>query len=329
MHDFLNVAFSDVRWLEDMEDPSTSVSVVLNALNAPPPEENQPSRDELAVWLKPFADSAALPRHNAINKWRKSPSVGFDWPQFGESRLSEISAKRLLERAAEYEKIGRVVGAQLDELNAATNLAVTLTPPSSPRESTSDFAEIRIVIASTGAIQNNIKFARKPSELDERRFELAIKKGVRFTPKSRSQVEGFVLLNNSNEIELAVCYISPEVLDTRLLKPLVSECLIRALGLPSLSLSTVPSLLGSWNAALDSISKTDTLDGSDATEAVGKKDWNAVFREYAVQSEAPDPHPRRYDVVMLRLLYCPSIKPGFDKNMTLLTLGKTKECKIN
>lgn len=77
---------------------------------------------------------------------------------------------------------------------------------------------------------------------DENHFIAAVK----FTPKSRTEVDGFFVPGASGEIKHAVCHINPALPD-EMTVALVDECLVRGLGLPGSLKHGQSSLLGSWN----------------------------------------------------------------------------------
>ncbi|WP_457811908.1 hypothetical protein [Sinorhizobium meliloti] len=325
--DFSNVAFSDVRWLEDSEDASNSVANILDAVRGTQRPDSLKSQTSLVGWLEPFAELTHLPKHNVINKWATVPSVGFDWPRNGEDRLSAAAMKRHSELADEYAKIADIVAKTVPALSKATGLPITATTIEDPVETTPNFAAIRIVIAETGPVRNAIKYLRKPFDQDERRFELRLAKAVRFTPEARAQVEGFLLVSEQNEIKGAVCYVSPQIVDTELLAPLVSECLVRALGLPSLSKTNDDALVGQWNALLASISKVQHLDGLDATLTSGlKRTWDNEFSKYLASNPVKISGVTAYDKLMLSILYCNTVKPGMDKNTAIAAIANDENC---
>ena len=99
---------------------------------------------------------------------------------------------------------------------------------------------------------------------------------VHFTPYLKQQVDGFFISNSKNEIGMSFCFISSHH-DVELIKSLVSECLLRSLGLPDLSNKNPSSLLGFL-----------------------RKDSNdpgiSLFTDY--------------DLSIIKMLYSPKIKPG-------------------
>lgn len=70
-----------------------------------------------------------------------------------------------------------------------------------------------------------------------------------FTPGLNSQVRGYFISNDSNEIQWAICYIWTGH-ENAMLEKLTQECLARSLGIPNFFISDPMkpmSVLGLWN----------------------------------------------------------------------------------
>jgi hypothetical protein len=134
-------------------------------------------------------------------------------------------------------------------------------------------------------------------------FEEFIFGSVPFTPSATRQVEGYFVPNNDNTIGFAVCKISPDH-DIQIQKSLITECFIRALGLPDASLTADNSALGIWNQE------------SNRERIVTA---NPVSEYLPIQLT-------EYDAFMLSLLYCPEIHPGMNRYDVLFSLYHSDVC---
>lgn len=155
---------------------------------------------------------------------------------------------------------------------------------------------------------------------------------VPFTVKAKGSVYGFLLPDpETNNIEKAVCLIDP-TLSESVMRHLVNECLVRAMGLPEMSKVSEESYVGKWNHRMDSSLKivADAKDQEEVTSWL-KKDQNRKtegFLQKTLSFLTPDDravdfaeglHP--YDRFMLSLLYCQKLKSGMNVYAVLNVLS--------
>lgn len=143
---------------------------------------------------------------------------------------------------------------------------------------------------------------------DERRFPNAI----RFTRNEKSQVEGYLLLDRYGNINNAVCKIWWNHSEA-MVRALVTECLVRALGLHNVSGLVNDAVVSDWNRAHDKYGRIpakgwdwtdfepEQIDISDVAkwrDAVDARTDHSMLRD----SFSP------YDELMVRALYDSRIK---------------------
>lgn len=325
---FLKTAFSNTLWLENSELQWTIIADLLRD------ETGRPKVRDPDSWAYRFvAPSSGYPKHNVINKWaEKTVHVGIGWPVFTGSMFDFY-----VQPSSVYPQfLPEIIKGVIDEIKNKTGVMLRFAPPNSDLEKTKDFARIRIVPIESTGLNNNFKsfisnmqpgvHGHGPPLLLER-----LVGGVEFTPYSRSQVDGFILPNPDNTIGLAVCRISNTVKDKQYVTALVTECLLRSLGLPSLVEDMYASFrhesfLGPWNRDMDTVSKRPYLDGHFAF------DVNAAH-EVSTHSQLPQKIQEatasisitQFDALMVSLLYSPKVKPGMDKISALLALMHDRE----
>lgn len=348
--DFLNIAYSETRLAE--------------ALSTYPIPEN--IQQEIDAKLQPewFAqlvhpDTSDL-RLNTLHKWTQRIRISVQWP-YGLNVWppfdNPLPADHFLDAL-----IADHVNMLLPELAKTTGLNISFM--SRDAESEGNFANIRIVYKSQFcSFVNSFKetncepwsalagygyhppahrtfhhwLTMKGHELDLWRTIIP------FTPDRRAQVDGMFFLDGNNNIDFAVCTIltiQPETM----IRALITECLLRALGLPGIASiedeQVLRSALGPWNTRHEPYALLDYLDGARANERgmslddffseeiLKKEIWKDVnrpswwtnsgkslarFRDEITKSENLPAEPTAYDLFMLRLLYQPSMQSGMDK----------------
>lgn len=384
---FIESAFSDFVWGEDTSPGGRKVSAQAtqksdrkfsNSVDARKVEADYPgSAEKRYPWMagffnRPYED---LPRVGALNKWPSSiVRVGIDWPVYGldlseaDVTAGETNKKMLLRQTsyasayqAVYNKIEKSIEKAMPEIEAASGLKLVFNKPFSEEERSEDYARIRIIPVSYLEQRNFFKFykhdpfSRYSGKVSTERFgildqEYRLYGGVPFTPYVRSQVDGYFLPDNKNQILFAVCKVSPLV-NTEILTALISECLMRALGLPE-EIKESKTLLGLWNSEYDAYSKLLSLDG-DSAYYEEEIDQEGLFKKYGhdrrlylseeakasfaslrsrtfYPEEGDFPHIKKpinaellqseYDRFMLSLLYCDALKPGMNRAEALQVL---------
>lgn len=313
---FLQVAFSDTLWLEN----STNATVVISDLLE---DEYSQKIHNPNSWAYRFVDpSKGYPKHNVVNKWtEKVVRVGIGWPAF----TGDMFDYFVKPSSAVPQFLPQIIRDVVANIKKKTGVDLRFTPPNSDLETTEDFARIRIVpIGSTGLknhfksfisdMQPGVHGHGKPPLIER------LIGGVEFTPYSRSQVDGFILPNPDNSIGLAVCRISNSVTEKNVVTALVTECLLRSLGLPSAEKYVIDSFLGPWNRAMDPFSKVPYYDGHKAYVRRMHLDYSQAGLPKKIQAATANASITQFDALMVSLLYSPAVEPGMDKISALLAL---------
>lgn len=280
--DFTNIAFSNALWLGNTIQPWA----IIDDLAGP---QGWPHGSELDA----FGNPVPMPRHDAISKWTHNVvTIGiYDShdPLVGRDALNSF-----------YKLVQQQVEELAPSIAESTHLTLKLLPIIDERQKGAVYADVRLFpVASTG-LKNRFKVLwRHPDALtDQARDEAVFFGGVPFTAAARSQVDGVLQPDLDNSLKFSMCKISSTLGDP-MERALLTECVVRALGLPELSqiagyqCSPSPvgdaqgvrtrivdhhcyvrspkalgpeqkSVLSDWNREQDSQSKTMLHDGRDA-----------------------------------------------------------------
>lgn len=299
--DFTNVAFSGTLWLENEVPPWRSVTLIEEALSK----------------------SSIIPRVHVINKWKDDIIVGIGWSHTL-SYLNGLDQKASLSYLEEYGiQVKQLTQDIFPELEKLTGLRFRFVSPMEESK-TNIVANVRIIPTSHTFLHNRYKMANSLhpdiNSHDRVTSYLARQVGfVPYTPYSRSQVDGYFTPRADNSISEAVCRISVLAQGT-MLNSLISECLVRALGLPSLSKLSHKSLLGNWNEIADKQSRIPSDEGKAAF------DFGHGEEKYPPPLPSSPPSLLGYDKKQIELLYCPALKAGMDKITAVSALIKNPEC---
>lgn len=265
-----------------------------------------------------------LPKHGVINKWELDKiKIGFQFPLAKKTYdLREITDHRIDEIKAAAQKA-------IPEIEKYTGLKFEVTDGLD--------AQILILPAAYNRIRNYFKYSRTRHHHDSTIFayESIIFGKVEFTPKSLSQVDGYLIANDDNSIGMAICRIFPYS-EEKMLERLVQECLVRSTGLPGMAKNFNKTILGNWNRAHDAFSLRDTVKRT----SEDKVKLSPKYENVSVEKENfPDHYPSEltnwddvpdgitdYDAAMMKLLYCPVIKSGMDVNEAAYNLYNNEEC---
>lgn len=348
---FLRAAFPVYTRLDEDDDSSFT----------PRPKEKVPTArlptQQIPAWLWEYAQrEKGTPKFDAISRWAQediSIAVGLPPP----NPLSE-------EEHALYSKVKPVFSQMRQNLEAATGRKLHLLSPGNfgfrRQETESKHAKIRLV-APTHWFPPYNKFKRFGLQRgqsilvtrishDHPGYNLGYVErfmwdAVRFTPRARAQVEGYFVTDKDNNIEFAVCYLWPRHGEP-LLQTLIAECLLRAMGLPEMTLKDKSSLLGHWNPAHDGRSKRFLLDGADANrpdpddiemkaaEAAGDTErskalWRRLYNNFlnglTDEKAVPPLSMSAHDKTMLKILYCRHLKNGMGRYEAIETLMQHKD----
>lgn len=323
--DFLRIAFSDAIWNEDAGDKH--FPLLLDRFNR---EYQQLSEEELSKryrhkkaidpWIADYLYYPnGWPKHGVVNKWTGEISIGIGWPNYsftpdGRKLMGSPYAERLTDA---QDVVVDQVNMLLPDVHKVTGLPAVFVPPDSPRDSSENFARIRIVPVEYTDLRNFFKTLRYYSPKSEdwhiRENEYSLWAAVPFTPESRSQVDGYLLPNPDNTLGMAVCKVVPNV-GEQLLRALVSECILRSLGLPGQSRLLEETLVGPWNRRFDAVSLVPRYEGAKAValSEIGVSREQLLPSELIADGEFPAALSG-YDKLVASLLYCESIEPGMSK----------------
>lgn len=326
--DFTNVAFSSSIWLENSSD-ATSVLAPIKAYSV----EDRHKRKTSETWVSEYIHRPkGLPAHDRIVKWNKPVGVGIGWPIFGTGNSDDWKPSSSVLDLAE-DQIKKL----LPDLRTATGLPIEFIPSTDSREKTKEFARVRIVFIPTTNLWNHFKVLNvfPNSTVENWHYQLNSRYvgAIPFTASSKAQVDGFLLPNADNTLGLAVCRIL-STLPQNIMRTLISECLVRSMGLPELSRLSTKALVGPWNSAYD---RTEKLPATDADAIVwpGMRDKTlAAEKFYATlpPAEGSVEHSgalTEYDKTLLSLLYCAAIKSGSDKYGVMAALVSHPNCFSN
>lgn len=179
-----------------------------------------------------------MPKYGVVNKWnKKNLDVTFGWtllefPKWS-NHITEIQKEYL-------ERMNPIIQNSISDMNKNNIIAFNYISPVDVKN------PVQIHILPYKKVYQNIN--PKLEQLDYHfednmsYFEEYLRGGVRFTPGLANQVDGYFLSDESNQIQLAVCYININNSD-EIIKSYISECLLRATGLPEV-IASQKGLLG-------------------------------------------------------------------------------------
>lgn len=268
-------------------------------------------------WLYPHIyPDRGLPKLMAVNKWVHPIRISFGMPNDGQSflspdkrsskaraidsRYSIRSSEDFLE-SSQFQEIWKGVSANFESLSQSTGLDIRFI--SKEDISKGSWSNVRINFRDD---PEENSYDLEAAGFGEKNFvsmrslqTTYMKTGFKFTSESERQVEGYILSNHKNEIEMAVCYLSKEH-SPEMLKNLLSECIIRSLGFPSGF---------SWAIARDTnLPKSYIGFWNDQQKWSGEK---SMLRNVIEELE-PLPTLSEFDMYLIQTLYNPKIKPGMD-----------------
>lgn len=308
--DFLDVAFSERFWNEDAEKKGEGgFAKVIDSyrvenwnLNDAKIKDMYDTQRRYLPWLADHVYRPdGLPAYGVIHKWDAALTIGIGWPAFsgqtrpeydtaqGRSPFSESEAREF------YEVAAKIVDELIPVIEETTGLSANLIAPTNAKETTEDYARIRI-IPTTRKVSSR-SWARVPSsEWMPQHSEVYLWGAIPFEVLNPKLIDGYILPKKTRGIELAVCKISTSASE-ELFKALVAECLVHALGLPA-RFQLQPELNSIFGDGFEGASSDDF-----------------VF------DEIPE-----YDRRLISLLYCPAVKSGMDKNEVFQLLISDDRC---
>ena len=278
------------------------------------------------------------PKFAVLNRWKKDMRVGLE--------LNDISDQ------GHHKKLLLEMSPHIQSLSEA------ISPLSGRKivfigEVNDCLADVDICISITDAFSEDNRFkAFKNKEtghyvpISDQGFyslENFFSDAVQFTPTSKSQVRGYFISDNQNNINFAACQIWP-YMDTGMMKALMTECMLRSMGLSDLVLGSNSSALRAWNKAYDAHVSIDFMYGEEqnnleilllksasAEEADDilakwkKKQEDEKFLAKMKDVKLPE-LLSDYDRQMLKLLYCSEISAGQDAYQVIHTLYNSGAC---
>lgn len=285
--DFIRIAFSKYIWPEVTPFKSVDHGNVWSYFQS----SKEKSLIPFFSWAEEFViRGSGRPKFDALNKWQSDIRVGFGWPKYDDRKVKK-------EELSKYNKpIIDHIELILPDIRDATGLNLKVVPLNS--ETVNNPANVRVVLVDSDFIKASLEpKANKTSKVLPVRsigdFRSQLSDAVRFTPFSDKKVEGFFVSNKSNEIEYAACVIGNK-LHENVIKGLISECLLRVLGLPEMSKTDSSAILG-----------------------------GRVVNEAKVLETVK---PTAYDLGMLSLLYCDALRPGMTRYLAINTLFENGTC---
>lgn len=301
--EFLNVSIPSNLW---MQDDGNHFAGIFTATEL---SDQVKAREDFGLtkqYLKEFwAPNHKLPTYGAITKWDKKEILiqyGWPWEQIADEATASIN-----------EGLSRAIPA----IKEASGLNLRVVSGQS--------ADIILLPTST-ELKDDRSSTYKVSKFRDRHgndswwFKKSINGGIEFTPNSDQSVDGFMLADKSNNIKQAFCFI-PTKLDKGALEYLVSECLVRAMGLPGFLSSADEALLG--RAKIGKTSANSNYPRDNVGNIKISEKASALFAKSGLSNKTP---VSELDYLLIQTLYCHDLKPGMDKNAIAGILMRDRKC---
>ncbi|HEX2752712.1 MAG TPA: hypothetical protein VHP34_06340 [Alphaproteobacteria bacterium] len=265
-----------------------------------------------------------MPPLGILHKWPGDITVGVSWPLYDSmTDYDDAKYKIMADNRSrfsrmtdvQYGKIRNIVEPLLPEMRQLTGRNVTFVPKGDPREKTAEFARLRIVLTtySYHLKRPRLGLGNMHSHTVED-YQGYFTSAVNFTPDSRAQVDGFFLTDDKDDIRFAVCYVNPDVGEV-LLKALIQECLVRAMGLPEFQGIEEGSILANWNSDFEPPSDFAQDFNKEFMPRYVKGLPHAKGNPFPVEFVDERKIPKGlsdYDRGLLRALYCDALQSGMD-----------------
>lgn len=165
---------------------------------------------------------------------------------------------------------------------------------------------------------------------------------IEFTPFSKAQVDGFLLLNDDGSIHSARCHIWRGH-TAAMIENLIQECLLRSMGLTNLSKHSDAQLLKNWNVNQEQYSSTQREHGEKVIYHHGGKLGGEMYKVPVYRakqynqsstinnlnwwSKAVEERGQQgtlayseYDLLLLTLLYHKNIKAGMTREGAIMSV---------
>lgn len=347
IEDFINIAFSEKDW-PTIKKGNSAPSFRLTFEKFAHPEKISPTFSEYLYRHK------GMPNREGLYKWnRKHVGVGFNWPVYP----SDSACGNHCSFGWPYRKgdpdlydnanrdINKHINAVIPELEKVTGLDMRLQMEKDDVEKTEDYARIRIIYTLQNLQKNFFKMQRFEKGVRGPEYspfrELPINESdllgaVSYTTDVRSQVDGYLLPEAANSLGMAVCEIMPFV-GIDMMKALLTECLLRALGLPDIAKNNNRASLANWNTEYDAYSKLEELDGrKKAIKDDTRFPCNDCLENEPIPYGGKFPKVDKdlkpfmalsdYDKMMAKILYCTELKIGMGKEQVRDVLTRDNMC---
>jgi hypothetical protein len=297
--DLTNAAFQDSLWLSDTNKPWQVVSSYRRYLDTKARFEADGELLHHNNWWNIYTDRlSGLPESGAINKWNKEAiEVNFGFYDYldmgaGSDQFEGIESDRV-------PVIMEHLRGVLVQIEKSTGISLRVgegIADKNPERLSGIFISPVLTVGSGSDVRPIYYNKNVTSESYIVQLEDSFVGLVPFAPESRFGVEGFLATDEANRIEMALCRIPSRLDDPRFLT-LVTECMVRSMGL-------VGTTMGDYASMLKQRDRLDDLD--------------RLAEDTSVIPE--------FDSELLRALYCAEVKPGMGKNETLLSLLNSSDC---
>lgn len=359
---FIRVAFSELPWNSDMTPEHREL--MYERFFGPEPElwptaKSSSASEERIPWFKPhLGENLKLPLNprNVLNRWDgMSITVGIDWPRYSEPEPkthwernahpgymenNPNTAYSIKDAASFYPKFTEIIKKQLSPLSDATGADIRFIEPTDKTDRSRSYATIRIIPGASASASHALQMPIHGFHPET--YEKTLFNGVLLESVTRSYVYGYLLPDSSLSLDLAICKVDPTLKDV-MLAALVHECLVRTLGLPSMS-ENEESILSYWHSRPEErlnfgrysfesggqIIESSSFEGDDERyDAKGKHDEAQKVRKSTQWISLKQPFGKKIpklDLVMLSFLYCPALKSGMTPEEARAVLQKSEAC---
>ncbi len=361
IENFINVAFSELPWNSDMTPEDREL--MYQRFFGPRPDAYQTLKRQgitadLIPWLKPhLGENLKLPLNprNVLSRWdKKVVKIAIDWPRFTLTQQAwyehsgfpenPLTPYSLEGTAIYFPRFIEAIKSELQTISVATGLDLRLMDPGDKADLTEDYGRVRFIPQST----SGVSVANPPPgyRFHPAIFEGTFFNGVLFESVTRSYMYGYLLPDTSLSLDLAVCKIDPTLKDS-MFAALIHECLVRALGLPSMS-EDEESVLSHWHSRSkarlnvaryafvvyrDVIESGSFQNDDEYYDAIGNHDAAEQIRKATQWIDIPLKRMGKFssgipqrDLAMLTLLYCPALKSGMTPEEARAVLQKSEAC---
>jgi hypothetical protein len=267
-------------------------------------------------WLYQYLFPKAAADILAIKKWNDPIKIAFDFPNEFESYNNKAEYLKLFQspsffdnekikdfyNSKDFTQINNEVSTLSREISELIKLPILPISPKS--ENAENIGNLRIIFVAKGYFKNGYRPPNISSlslgvgqftPIDFRTYiEPYLTSSIVFSAGTPKQVDGYFLTNEFNQIQFAACYISIEH-PIEVIKSLLGECLVRAMGLPGQLIISPPANSNMPVSYLNS--------------------WNDIDLAKKMHQRQPISHPTKLgdlDKAMLSILYSSAVKSNTD-----------------